>query len=177
MVLFAPRDSKTLEYALEFGASYLDNPCAIRYPRGAFKELEYDSTKFKFATSEVLKHSESNIAFIGYGAGVSRAIDTENLVDGEHTIIDLRFIKPLDIDFLVYLANITNTWYVFSDSQAQGGVGSALLEFISEHNLNIKLKTFEYDDIYVQHGDTKLLEEELGLLPHQIAKVISDEIK
>ena len=177
MVLFAPRDSKTLEYALEFASSYYDSPCAIRYPRGAFKDLEYESTKFQFAKSEVLKHSESNIAFIGYGAGVSRAIDTEKLVEGEHVIVDLRFIKPLDVEFLLYLANITSNWYIFSDSQAQGGVGSALLEFICEHNLNIKLKTFEYKDIYIQHGDTKLLEEELGILPHQISNTISNEIK
>jgi 1-deoxy-D-xylulose-5-phosphate synthase len=175
MVLFAPRDTKTLEYALEFGANYYNNPCAIRYPRGAFKELPYKSTKFEFAKSEVLKHSESNIVFIGYGAGVSRAVDTENLCKEKYTIVDLRFIKPLDIEFLLYLANITSIWYIFSDSQKQGGVGSLLLEFISENNLDIKLITFEYDDLYIQHGDTKLLEEELGILPYQLANKVSNK--
>jgi len=177
MVLFAPRDSKTLEYALEFAASYFDNPCAIRYPRGAFATLEYESKKFEFAKAEILKQTNNKNAFIGYGAGVSKAIATESLLESEHTIVDLRFLKPLDEQLLLDLAKSTSIWYVFSDSQKQSGVGSVLLEFISKYDLNIKVKSFEYEDIYVQHGDTKLLEEELGLLPHQIAKVISDEIK
>lgn len=172
MVLFAPRDSKTLEYALEFAASYYDNPCAIRYPRGAFKELNYQPKRFEFGKSQILKQGDSNIAFIGYGAGVSRAIDTEDLVDKNHTIVDLRFIKPLDTKLLLELAKTITKWYIFSDSQKQGGVGSILLEFICDNDLNIKLKSFEYEDIYIQHGDTKLLEEELGILPNQIASQI-----
>jgi len=172
MTLFAPRDSRTLEYAIEFGANYYDNPCAIRYPRGAFAELAYPSTPFILGKGEVLKQTDSSIALIGYGAGVSRAVATNTLCDYKHSIVDLRFIKPLDEDMLLNLAKTTKKWYVFSDSQAQGGVGSLLLEFISKYNLDINLTTFEYPDIYVQHGDTKLLEEELGLLPEQLANKI-----
>jgi len=172
MTLFAPRDSKTLEYALEFGASYYDNPCAIRYPRGAFDELVYKSTPFELGKGEVLKLTTSHIAFIGYGAGVSRAIKTNALCDYKYSIIDLRFIKPLDENMLLELAKTTKKWYIFSDSQAQGGVGSLLLEFINKFDLSIKLTTFEYPDLYVQHGDTKLLEEDLGILPSQLAKKI-----
>jgi len=169
MTLFAPRDTKTLELAIEFGANYYDNPCAIRYPRGAFEELVYPSTPFTLGKGEILKTTDSQISLIGYGAGVSRAVATNILCEYKHNIVDLRFIKPLDEDMLLSLAKTTNKWYIFSDSQAQGGVGSLLLEFINKHNLNINLTTFEYPDIYVQHGDTKLLEEELGILPEQLA--------
>ena len=110
--------------------------------------------------------------FIGYGAGVSRAVATENLCDEDITIVDLRFVKPLDSELLLDIAKKSKKWYVFSDSQKQGGVGSALLEFINDNDLDIKLKTFEYEDIYIQHGDTKLLEEELEILPAQLAKKI-----
>lgn len=171
MTLCAPRDSKTLEYSLEFAKDYT-TPCAIRYPRGAFEELEYESTKFELGKGEILKQTTSEIAFIGYGAGVSRAIATEKLHNEEFTIVDLRFVKPLDEQLLKELAKTTKKWYIFSDSQRQGGVGSALLEFISENDLDIKVKSFEYDDIYIQHGDTKLLEEDLGILPEQLAEKI-----
>jgi len=171
MTLFAPRDSKTLEYALEF-AKDLIGPCAVRYPRGAFKELEYESKKFHIGRGEVLKEGSSDKVFIGYGAGVGRAIDTANLCDEDITIVDLRFVKPLDRELLLDIAQKSKKWYVFSDSQKQGGVGSALLEFISDEDLDIKVKTFEYEDIYIQHGDTKLLEEELGILPEQLAAKI-----
>ena len=43
---------------------------------------------------------------------------------------------------------------------------------ISDEDLDVKVKSFEYPDLYVQHGDTKLLEESLGLLPDQLAKKI-----
>ena len=171
MTLFAPRDTQTLKYALEFGKD-LNSPCAIRYPRGAFDELEFEAKKFQLGKGEILKKGDSNIAFIGYGAGVSRAIKTANLCDKDITLVDLKFIKPLDKELLKELSQSCNKWYIFSDSQKQGGVGSALLEFISDEDLDVKLKTFEYEDIYIQHGDTKLLEEDLEILPEQLAKQI-----
>jgi 1-deoxy-D-xylulose-5-phosphate synthase len=171
MTLLAPRDSETLKYALEFAKDY-DAPCAIRYPRGAFKELDVEPKKFHLGRGEVLKEGSSDKVFIGYGAGVSRACETEKLIEEDITIVDLRFVKPLDIELLTDIAKKSNKWYIFSDSQAQGGVGSALLEFINENSLDIKIETFEYPDVYVQHGDTKLLEEDLGILPEQIAKKI-----
>ncbi|MCK5294627.1 MAG: 1-deoxy-D-xylulose-5-phosphate synthase, partial [Arcobacteraceae bacterium] len=168
MTLLAPRDTKTLEYSLEFAQDF-NTPLAIRYPRGAFKTLDFPSTPFIYGKGEILQKGESDIAFIGYGAGVSRAIDTQELVNKSITIVDLRFIKPLDGKLLIELSKVTKRWYIFSDSQKQAGVGSAILEFISENELNIKLTTFEYDDLYIQHGDTKSLEEDLGLLPAQLA--------
>ena len=167
MTLLAPRDKATFELALEFAVDF-KTPLAIRYPRGAFDTLTYNPTAFKYGKAEILKQENSDIAFIGYGAGVGRAIATEKLCDDSYTIVDLRFVKPLDSELLKELATKTKKWYVFSDSQAQGGVGSALLEFISQNDLSIKLKTFEYDDLFIQHGDTKLLEEELGILPNQL---------
>ena len=171
MVLCAPRDSKTLEYAVEFGY-VLQSPCAIRYPRGAFSELGYEAKPFEVGKAEVLKQGTNNKAFIGYGAGVSRAIETEKLHSEDSTIVDLRFVKPLDSELLLNLAKATNKWYIFSDSQKEGGVGSTLLEFINGYSLEVEVVSFEYDDIFVQHGDTKVLEEDLGLLPKQLEKKI-----
>ena len=171
MTLLAPRDTKTLEYAVEFGGNF-PTPCAIRYPRGAFNELEYNATPFKLGKGEVLKSGTSNIAFIGYGSGVNKAIETSKYIDKDVTIVDLRFVKPLDVELLIELSKSCTKWYIFSDSQKQGGVGSALLEFLSDKDLDVKLKTFEYEDIYIQHGDTKILEEDLGILPEQLAKKI-----
>jgi len=172
MILFAPRDNETLNYALEFAYS-LNSPCAIRYPRGAFAKLDFKSTPYTLGKAEILKQTNSNKLFIGYGAGVSRAIQTETLHSDDISIVDLRFVKPLDENLLKELAQKHNKWYIFSDSQAQGGVGSAILEFLNKEKLNhIELITFEYDDIFIQHGDTKLLEEELELLPKQLVKKI-----
>lgn len=120
----------------------------------------------------MLKQSANNKLFIGYGAGVSRAIETEKLYEEECGIVDLRFVKPLDEESLEKLALKYKKWYVFSDSQAQGGVGSALLEFINKKCLDVNLVSFEYEDQFIQHGDTKVIEKSLNLLPEQLVKEI-----
>ena len=61
----------------------------------------------------------------------------------------------------------------FSDSCKQGGVLSAILEALSEKNItNISLKSFEYEDSFIEHGDTKRVEESLQLLPTQLVNLI-----
>jgi 1-deoxy-D-xylulose-5-phosphate synthase len=64
-------------------------------------------------------------------------------------------------------------WFVFSDSVKMGGVGSAISEFLaSETILDVKLHSFEYEDKFITHGNTQLVEESLGLLPSQLAENI-----
>lgn len=174
MVLVAPRDAKSLEYALEFGYE-CKSPCAIRYPRGAYETLEYEATPFELGVSELLKTGKDDILFIGYGTGVAKAINTSKLIDKDIAILDLKFVKPLDGKMLETLSKEYKNWYVFSDSQKQGGVASAILEFLSQKQItDIKLTSFEYDDIFIQHGDTKDVEKDLGVTPEQIAKLITN---
>ncbi|MDD4329660.1 MAG: 1-deoxy-D-xylulose-5-phosphate synthase [Aliarcobacter sp.] len=168
MILFAPRDNETLIQGLEF-AYTLTSPSAIRYPRGYFKELVYNSTPFTLGKAELLKDGSSNKLFIGYGAGVSRAIDTEVLHGEDIAILDLRFVKPIDKNILIELSKKYDNWYVFSDSQKQGGVASAILEVLNDEKIhNIQVITFEYADSFIEHGETKQVEESLGLLPEQL---------
>lgn len=172
IVLLAPRDNKTLEHSLEF-AYKLNKPCAIRYPRGAFKDFKYEAKEFELGRAQLLKEGTSNKLLIGYGAGIGRAIETEELHEEDIAILDLRFVKPLDIEMLEKLSKKYDSWYVFSDSQKQGGVASAILEALNDKNIkNVSVKSFEYEDSFIDHGDTKLVEESLGLLPHQLVKSI-----
>lgn len=172
MTLFAPRDNRTLELSLEFAYS-LNSPCAIRYPRGSFKELSYEATPFTLGKAEILKAGTSDKLFIGYGAGVSRAIDTEALHNEDITIVDLRFVKPLDSELLLSLSKKYKSWYIFSDSQKQGGVASSILEFLNKNGiLDNKLVSFEYEDNFIEHGETKLVEQSLGLFPEQLVHKI-----
>lgn len=172
MILFAPRDNKTLEYSLEF-AYTLSSPCAIRYPRGSFKELNYESSNFELGKAELLKEGTSNKLFIGYGAGVSKAIDVEALHDEDITILDLRFIKPIDKEILKQLSYKHNSWYIFSDSQKQGGVASAIMEALAELKIsNIEIISFEYEDFFIEHGDTLAVENSLELQATQIVHKI-----
>jgi len=171
MTLFAPRDEKSFHQAMAFAAEY-QHPCSLRYPRGSFVETNLpESSSFEFAKSELLRSNDSDILFIGYGNGVGRAYETAELLDKDVSILDLRFVKPLDTEMLKDLAIKHKKWFVFSDSSKMGGVGSAISEFLSDENiLDVNVTSFEYSDNFITHGNTKLVEESLGLLPEQLAK-------
>ena len=171
MTLFAPYNETSMKEAMLFAKEY-DHPCAFRYPRGAFSAEDKSCDAFELGKSELLQEGK-DILFIGYGNGVGRAMQTATLLDQDIAILDLRFVKPLDEEMLMTLSKTYKKWYVFSDSAKQGGVGSALLEFLSEKGIqDIALTSFEYDDDFITHGNTKLVEESLGLLPEQLAKKI-----
>jgi 1-deoxy-D-xylulose-5-phosphate synthase len=173
MTLFAPRDEKSFHQAMEFAASY-QHPCSLRYPRGSFIQTDLiESTPFELAKSQLLRSSDSDTLFIGYGNGVGRAYQTANLLDEEVSILDLRFVKPLDKEMLKDLAKKHKRWFIFSDSSKMGGVGSAILELLACENItDISLTSFEYEDEFITHGNTKLVEESLGLLPEQLAMIV-----
>ena len=173
MTLFAPRDEKSFHQAMAFASEY-KHPCSLRYPRGSFIQTNLpDSTIFELASSQLLRSNDSDILFIGYGNGVGRAYETAKLMDEKVSILDLRFVKPLDEEMLKEMAKKHKKWFVFSDSSKAGGVGSAILEFLADEKIiNIELVSFEYEDEFIIHGNTKLVEESLGLLPEQLAKKV-----
>ena len=175
MTLFAPRDEKSFHQAMAFAAQY-DHPCSLRYPRGAFISTEGlpESIPFTLAKSQLLRETNSNTLFIGYGNGVGRAYETAKLLEEEVSILDLRFVKPLDETMLREMAKKHKKWFVFSDTSKMGGVASALLEFLSKEQIDdVHVESFEYEDCFITHGNTKVVEESLGLLPEQLMKKIS----
>ncbi len=175
MRLCAPRDEKSFHYVINF-ASEFNHPLSIRYPRGAFIDTEAlpEAIAFELGKSQLLVSNESDTLLIGYGNGVGRAYESMKLLDKKVSLLDLRFVKPLDKEMLRELATKHSKWYVFSDSAKMGGVASAILEFLSEEKiLHVELTSFEYEDDFITHGNTTLVEESLGLLPVQLAKKIS----
>jgi 1-deoxy-D-xylulose-5-phosphate synthase len=176
MTLLAPYNKQSLHKVMEFAASY-DKPCAFRYPRGAFIAPDTEVADYELGKSELIVDGK-DMLFIGYGNGVGRAMETASRLelDFDIAVLDLRFVKPLDEDMLKKLAMRFKKWYIFSDSAKMGGVGSALLEFLSQNSIkDIELQTFEYEDRFIQHGNTRLVEEDLGILPAQLALKIKDD--
>jgi len=175
MTIFAPSSDATMKEAMLFAKEF-PTPCAFRYPRGAFKSRREEQTPFELGKSEMIQEGEE-ILFIGYGNGVGRALEVSELMDEKVSILDLRFVKPLDEDKLLELSKKNKKWFVFSDTVKMGGVGSALLEFLSDHKIqDVELVTFEYNDNFITHGNTRLVEESLGLLPEQLVKRIMEKI-
>jgi 1-deoxy-D-xylulose-5-phosphate synthase len=177
MTLFAPHNDTTMRLAMEFAKDY-EHPCAFRYPRGAFIAEDSEAKSYKLGESELIKDGKDAL-FIGYGNGVGRAIETAKRLemDLDIAVLDLRFVKPLDVKMLKGLSKLYKNWYVFSDSAKMGGVGSAILEFLSQEGIgNVSLTSFEYEDEFITHGNTRLVEESLGILPWQLAKRVKSDL-
>ena len=174
MTLFAPRDEKSMEYAVEF-AHRFESPCSFRYPRGAFIECEYESKPFEYGKSQLLKEAKGDILFIGYGNGVGRAYQTMKLLEDELDIalLDLIFVKPLDKKMLTKLSKQYKYWFVFSDSAKLGGVASAIRELDIPQ---IKIISFEYEDRFIPHGNTERVEEALGIRAVDLSKRVLEYI-
>lgn len=175
MTLFAPRDANTLDTMLKFSYDY-NSPCAIRYPRGSFIPMpNYESQKITLGKSQLLQESTGDVLFIGYGNGVGRAYQTMQELDyhDKMALLDLMFVKPLDVAALKELSTQYKKWFIFSDSSKMGGVASA----ISELNIpNIEIVSFEYEDKFVPHGNTTLVEESLQVRPIDLAKRVSQHL-
>ncbi len=174
MVIFAPRDEKSMTYAVEF-AYQLDATCAFRYPRGSFKPTGDVAPKtFILGKSQMLKEAESETLFIGYGSGVGRAYQTMQILkDEDIALLDLIFVKPLDEAKLRELSKRYKKWFVFSDSSKMGGVASAILEL----NIpNIEVVSFEYEDAFITHGNTDLVEASLKIRAEDLAIKVKEYI-
>ena len=177
LTLFAPRDNKSMKRAVEFAYSF-KTPCAFRYPRGSFiLEDEFEDIPFEFGKSQMLIEKDSNILFVGYGNGVGRAYETLKLIDKDISLLDLRFVKPLDEEKLIKLSKKYKEWFVFSDSAKMGGVGSAILELFAKNGIQTSLKSFEFEDMFIPHGKVEDVENYLQLRPNQLAKRVEKNLK
>jgi 1-deoxy-D-xylulose-5-phosphate synthase len=174
MVIFAPFCDDGLRSSMEF-AYDLKAPCAFRYPRGSFiLDREFEVSKFVLGKSQLLCKESSDILLIGYGNGVGKAYMVSKLLNFKVSILDLRFVKPLDKVALREYAVCYKKWAVISESAKIGGVGSTINDFLMQDGIcDISVVSFEYDDEFITHGKKEIVEESLGLDIDSISKDIT----
>jgi len=172
LTIIAPSSFEQLEKALDF-ANTFTSPLAIRYPRGVDGDYKNDET-LKLGKSKIVKKGE-DLCIIGVGKMLNTALEVNNLLKDKYDIeiIDAIFVKPLDKNTILKSIKKAKKVCIIEDNQMIGGFGSLILNLISENNLEIKTKIFAYDDIFIEHGDTKLLEEKLKMDAKSIAKTIN----
>jgi len=135
MVCMAPKDGEELKEMLQFSLS-LNSPVSIRYPKGAvYSHLENSSIELgKF---EMLKQGR-DICLIALGAMVKEAVKACDILMAKGvyvTLINARFIKPLDSTLLKELSSSYKHIFTLEDGNLPGGFGSSVLEFLEEEKL------------------------------------------
>jgi 1-deoxy-D-xylulose-5-phosphate synthase len=180
MVVMAPKDEDELRHML-FTAVTHDGPIAVRYPRGAAIGVDI-STKFNklpIGKGEVLRHG-NDIVIFAVGSAVNESLKAQSLLNEkeiETTVVNCRFIKPLDIDLIADQAKQAKHIITVEENVLQGGFGSAVLECLNEAGLTgFKLKRIGIADTFVEHGSQKALRAKYGVDASAIAAVAEQMI-
>jgi 1-deoxy-D-xylulose-5-phosphate synthase len=178
VVLMAPRDEAMLVHMLRTAIAH-DGPAALRYPRGAAQgvELPAEPGEIPIGTGELLASGE-RVALLGYGHGVSVALDAARIL-AEHdltaTVADARFAKPLDTELLERLALGHDLVVTIEENVLPGGFGSGVLEHVEDAFADCpedraRVLRVGLPDRYVTHGKPALLHEEVGLTGAAVAE-------
>ena len=173
LVVMAPSSQAQLQHMVHTALDY-DGPVAIRYPRGlaaAFSEPK-KLKKIAIGTAEVLREGRE-VALIGIGTGVGLALAAADLLAAaglQPTVVDGRFVKPLDTALLDELADTHPRIVTIEENVLAGGFGSAVAEHLADSP--VRLRRFGLPDRFVAHGDRERLLADLGLTPEAIAAAV-----
>jgi 1-deoxy-D-xylulose-5-phosphate synthase len=172
LVLMAPKDGQELQDMLEF-AFKIDTPAAIRYPKSIAPLFTQTLCPLQLGKAEVLKEG-GDFVLIALGSMVEPAHAAMGLLQKEGlsgTLINARFIKPLDKELYKALTRKAKFVFTVEEGILEGGFGSAVSEAIDIPTMRIGLPSN-----FIPHGKRSLLLEKYGLSPAAIASKIKSDI-
>lgn len=165
MVVAAPKDEEELRHLL-YTAIKSDKPFAVRYPRGRGYGVPVREPlrEIPIGTWEILKRGK-NLAILATGWTVYQAIKAAEDLEREGisvTVVNARFIKPLDEELLTKLAKEHSLILTVEENAIKGGFGSAVDEFLSPWYQG-RVVNLGLPDSFVEHGDQNLLRHIVGI--------------
>ena len=174
--IMSPKDGQELMDMLRLAVS-LEGPSAIRYPRGKARRFDFPHTPLELGKSEVLIEGEDGV-IISEGNMFFRALEVfEKLRQAgkNFTLVNARFIKPLDGELLIKLSKKHKVIYTLEDNVISGGFGSSILELLSRQNVDVNVRIFGYDDSFIPHGEKEELYSLKNMDTESIFKTIMKE--
>jgi len=167
MIIMTPSDENETRKLLTTGYLY-NGPAAVRYPRGTGPNANVDKelSPIEIGKARVIKDTGSKTVFLNFGALLDEAIIVSDELN--ITLIDMRFVKPLDEDLLKEYLSDADMFISLEDGAVMGGAGSSVQEFCSENSINIKSKLFGIPDKFIDHASRKEMIEEAGLVSRKI---------
>ena len=165
MTIIAPKDTKELVESLKFAVKH-NGPIAIRFPRGnAYVMEQQDDVVISYGKSEIVSHGK-DIAVIAVGNMFEETMKAYKLLKKDNidiTLINARFIKPLDTVMIEEIATTHKMIVVVEEAIKKGGYGEAVASFIMEHGINTSVKIMAIDDQFVEQGMVEDLRKKIGI--------------
>ena len=175
IVFMAPSNESECYSMLEFGYNY-NGVCAVRYPRGSGlgTAINKHLDDIKLGKSKTLI-SGKKIAILAFGPVLNNCIDIAN--DLNATLVDMRFIKPIDESIIKQLSKTHDLIVTVEDNTICGGAGSAVLEILSKNKIVMPTLILGIPDKFVDHGSQEEIYKQCGLDKNSIFNKIVKSLK
>jgi len=162
MVICTPSDENETRKLLT--TAYLHNgPASVRYPRGTGpnSNIDKDLKPLKIGKANIINDEGSEIIILNFGTLLNEANEISKELKA--TLVDMRFVKPLDEKLLSKLLKKAKVFISVEDGSIMGGAGSAVQEFVSKENLNVRSILFGIPDKFIEHASREEMLVEAGL--------------
>ncbi|WP_018872774.1 1-deoxy-D-xylulose-5-phosphate synthase [Thioalkalivibrio sp. ALJ16] len=164
MLLMAPSSERECRQMLSTGYAH-DGPAVVRYPRGGGSGVlpeggSEDLETLPIGRAEVAREGRA-LAILSFGALLETALAAGEALDA--TVVNMRFIKPLDTELLARLAASHERFVTLEDHARAGGAGSAVLEWLSAEGLALPCQVLGIPDAFTEHGSREQVLADCGL--------------
>jgi len=176
LIIFAPLNELELRNMMYTAQGGLEQPIAIRYPRGRGINSEW---QLPFSTLEIGKgqliKEGSKVAVLSIGSIGNSIINSCETLSNKDQIAhyNMRFVKPLDTNLLHQIFEKYEVIITIEDGVISGGFGSAVLEFSQQHQYKKTVKCLGIPDSFIDHGSTDELFKSIDLDPESISKLLA----
>ena len=160
LTVMAPADADECRQMLYTG--FMSNgPCSVRYPRGAaLGEAKKEMKAIPLGKGEV-RRSGKRVAILAFGAMLKPALEAAEELDA--TVVNMRFVKPLDIELLKDISQTHELLVTLEEHQVMGGAGSAVCEALTQLRIERRVLLLGLPDRFIDHGDPARLLASVGL--------------
>ena len=153
-------------------AFYHKGPAAVRYPRGSGpnKKIEEGIKEVEFGKARSIHNGDSKKILLNFGSLLHNVIPIAKKYN--LTLIDMRFVKPLDEEILKSLIPNAEVYITIEDGAVMGGAGSAVQEFCALNSINTPGYLIGIPDKFIEHGSREEMIEMAGLDPDSLEKIV-----
>lgn len=162
LMIMAPKDEQELRDMLNTGFAY-PGPALVRYPRGNGVGLELDKNlqrQLPLGKAETLR-SGKKLAILSFGTRAAAALEAGEALDA--TVINMRFVKPLDHELLNEVSRTHQALITVEEGVIAGGAGAAVAEYLLNQGQMLPMRILGLPDQFIEQGDASQWLAELGL--------------
>jgi 1-deoxy-D-xylulose-5-phosphate synthase len=180
LVVMAPSDENELRRLLATGQAHA-GPSAVRYPRANAQGVEVDAVAkpLPLGKGRIVRETHGRrrprVAFLAFGAMVQTALEAAEILDA--TVADMRFVKPLDVELILDLAQENDLLVTLEENARLGGAGSGVNEVLAAHHQPLSVLNLGLPDHFVEHGTREELLAQIGLDAAGVLRAVQKRLR